>query len=141
MTIVETASLSDDPSIWRRRFPFNELGNRRFMYNPDSDQMILGGAKRRGQFGSHAEDFHAATGSNQGYDDFYMRGWVGKGGQFRNGVIHFAPPLSKKWLSNPDFFTDAYKCLDFFLHSGATPATVLRGFGDTWEQPMSAIVG
>lgn len=139
--IIASSNLPDTPSLWRRRFPFNDLGNRRFMYNPDRDSAIIGWRdyRRNGTIGSHAEEFHTATGSNRGYDDFYIRGWVGKGNNFPHGIIHFAPPLPTRWLADPERFDDVHKCIDYFLRSGATPATTVRGYGDTLEQPISAL--
>jgi len=74
------------------------VGNRRFMYNPKTCTLLLGGEDvEKGSHemvSSHAEEFHQA-GIKEDYDDF-VRGWIGYNSrQYRHGIIHFAPNICK----------------------------------------------
>jgi hypothetical protein len=121
----------------RQTFDMMEISNRRFMYHTDTCELILGdqAAIKGDSFGSHAED-HGNSGVYEPFDTF-IRGWIGTGGPYTHGVIHFAPPISEK---NADIFTDAYNTLQMFRENGADADTVVRGFCGAWEQPLSNIL-
>ena len=73
---------------------FKNVGNRRFMFNPKTGTLLLGGEDvekgSRKMVSSHAEEFHDA-GIAENFDDF-VRGWLGYNSrQYRHGIIHFAP--------------------------------------------------
>ena len=70
-----------------------------------------------------------------GYDNF-VRGWIGTGGDYPKGVIHFAPCVDKR---NITLFDRAFDTLKMFQENGALAGTVVRGFGENWEQPLSDI--
>ena len=83
---------------------------------------------------SHANEL-ADAGITKGYDDF-VRGWIGTGGGYPKGVIHFAPCVDKR---NIKLFDRAFDTLKMFQENGALAGTVVRGFGERWEQPLSDI--
>lgn len=126
--LIDTAS---------KLFDMQEIDNRRFMYEPKTGVLILG--KQYGQVkglpGSHAEDL-ARAGITAGYDD-YVRGWIGTGREYPQGVIHFAPNVDEK---NIPLFERAFDTLEMFRENGAVTETVVRAFGKRWEQPLSAIL-
>lgn len=51
-------------------------------------------------------------------------------------MIHFAPNVDERCA---DLFDRAYSTLEMFRENGALADTVLRGFGNRWERPMSDI--
>ena len=51
-------------------------------------------------------------------------------------MIHFAPCVDKR---NITLFDRAFDTLKMFQGNGALAGTVVRGFGDNWEQPLSDI--
>ena len=108
----------------QRRFDFSSVDNRRFIFDPVSRRFVIGAQlpKSRSLVGSHAEDWFDATGSNRNFDRC-IRGWIGTGGNYRNGVIHFAPPAAHN-LNTLDCLSTLAKC-------GATKKTILRGFDST----------
>ena len=74
----------------------SNVGNRRFMYNPNTGTLLLGGEDvekgSREMVSSHAEEFHEAA-IKENFDDF-VRGWIGYNSrQYRHGIIHFAPNI------------------------------------------------
>ena len=83
---------------------------------------------------SHANEL-ADAGITKGYDDF-VRGWIGTGGGYPKGVIHFAPCVDKRYVK---LFKRAFDTLEMFRENGALAGTVIRGFGECWEQPLSDI--
>lgn len=119
------------------RFDMQEIENRRFMYNPKSGVLILGYqyGKTKGLPGSHADDFALAC-IKQNYDDF-VRGWVGTGRHYPDGVIHFAPNIDSR---NIPLFEKGFDTLEMFGSNGARDKTVVRAFGNKWEQPLSSIL-
>jgi len=119
-------------------FDMQEIQNRRFMYNPRSGTMILGYQYKRQNkiISSHAEE-HARCGTREPYDDF-IRGWIGTGRQYKEGVIHFAPNIGKD--SPAELFNRAYDTFTMFRENGAKDGTVIRAFGAVWEQPLSSII-
>lgn len=118
-------------------FDMQEIENRRFMYNPKSGVLIFGYqyGKTKGLPGNHADDL-ALAGIKQNYDDF-VRGWVGTGRHYPDGVIHFAPNIDSRNLS---LFEKGFDTLEMFSNNGARDKTVVRAFGDKWEQPLSSIL-
>ena len=78
----------------------------------------------------------ADAGITKDFDDF-VRGWIGIGGDYPKGVIHFAPCVDSRNLS---LFDRAFDTLELFEENGALAGTVIRGFGNRWEQPLSAIL-
>ena len=113
-----------------------ETRNRRFMYNPKTGILVLGYqyAATSTLISSHANEL-AEAGITKGYDDF-VRGWIGTGGNYPKGVIHFAPCVDKR---NIKLFNQAFDTLEMFQENGALAGTVVRGFGERWEQPLSDI--
>jgi antirestriction protein ArdC len=114
-------------------FDMQGIRNRRFMYSPQSRMLILGRQYKGGSMqSSHAEE-HRSTGTDEPYDDF-VRGWVGTGRHYKDGVVHFAPCIDTQDI---DRFNKGYDTLRMFSENGANGNTVIRGFGNTWEQPLS----
>ena len=121
-----------------KSFSFNmqEIENRRFMYSPLSGELIIGRQYKRNQLiASHAEE-HGQAAAKAPFDSF-VRGWVGTGNSYKDGVIHFAPPIDTR---NIDHFNRGFSTLEMFAANGANSRTLIRGFGDRWEQPLSDLI-
>lgn len=118
------------------------IGNRRFMYHPNG-WLILGaedvitkkGAKL---LSSHAEEYHEATllCRNLPAFDSFLRGWIGIGGAYKSGIIHFAPCIS---ADNIEMFEKAFSFIEAALENGFTTKAILRGFPGAWEQSVKSI--
>lgn len=114
-----------------------QIDNRRFMFNPDTGLLVLG--RQYADTGiansSHAQEL-ADAGITKDYDGF-VRGWIGTGGEYPHGVIHFAPSVDER---NLPLFERAFDTLEMFARNGGLASTVIRGFGNRWEQPFCAIL-
>lgn len=120
----------------RYRFNILEIENRRFMYSPHSGELILGKQyKGKGIYLSHAEEYYQA-GAISGFDSF-IRGWIGVSKSYACGIIHFVPIIVHK---NSKLFDSGFSTLEMFSKNGANAKTVIRGFGDKWEQPLGDIL-
>lgn len=119
----------------RDTFDLHDIGNRRFMYCPSTGSLILGFESCGIDISkSHAIE-HMLANVEEPFDSF-IRGWVGTDKKkYKDGVIHFAPPV----LSTSSMFEPAFCTLELFKANGATGKTVVRGFGNTWEIPMMDI--
>ena len=62
---------------------------------------------------------------------------MGTGRHYADGVIHFAPNIDSKNIS---LFEKGFDTLEMFSSNGARDKTVVRAFGDKWEQPLSSIL-
>ena len=114
-------------------FDIHDIDNRRFMYNPKTDEMILGEIHPSLAKSSHADEYHQ-SGARGSYDDF-IKGWVGTSKKYPHGVIHFAPPISDKALADPDIADAALKTLEKFIKNGANKNTILRNIGgSSWGE-------
>ena len=117
-------------------FTIMDIRNRRFMYSPDTEELILGKQYRGSKlYASHAAE-HEETGTATPFDKF-VRGWVGTGREYKDGIIHFAPPV---YVQDPRQFDRAYSTLLMFASNGATEKTIIRGFGCVWERPLEEIL-
>lgn len=117
-------------------FDMQEIENRRFMYSPDSCELIIGKQYKGNQLiASHAEEY-GETGAKAPFDSF-IRGWIGTGNGYKDGVIHFAPPIN---THNIDHFNRGFSTLEMFAANGANSRTMIRGFGDQWERPLSDLI-
>ena len=117
-------------------FDMREIDNRRFMFSPQTGELILGRQYRGGQlYKSHAEE-HFDSGAKAPFDSF-IRGWIGTGRDYPDGVIHFAPNIG---TDNITAFDNAFSTLQMFSENGAAGDTVVRGFGRKWEQPLKDII-
>ena len=120
----------------RTTFDMQAIQNRRFMFSPQTGELILGRQYRGNALvKSHAEE-HGESGAKAPFDSF-LRGWIGTGKQYKDGVIHFAPAID---ASNPEQFDRAFSTVEMFARNGANGKTVIRGFGDVWEQPLSKLI-
>lgn len=121
----------------KQAIDMQQIQNRRFMYNPKTGILVLGVqyAPKSPLLSSHADEL-AGAGFVKDYDDF-VRGWIGTGRSYPKGVIHFAPCVDSR---NVDLFDRAFCTLEMFLENGALADTVIRGFGERWEQPMAEIL-
>jgi hypothetical protein len=127
MTLIDTA---------RQSFDMQEIENRRFMFSPRTGTLIIGEQYPRNTLmSSHAEE-HERAETDEPFDDFIC-GWVGTGGRFESGVIHFAPPIPKGY---PQMFENGFSTLEMFAQNGANIDTVIRGFPGAWEQPLSNLI-
>ena len=120
-----------------QRIDMQHIDNRRFLFNPKTGLLILGRQYKETSFvnSSHATEL-ADAGITKDFDDF-VRGWIGTGGDYPKGVIHFAPCVDSKNIS---LFNQAFDTLEMFRENGALAGTVVRGFGSRWEQPLFAIL-
>jgi len=120
----------------QQSFNMQNIRNRRFMYNPTTGTLILGRQYAGSNiYFSHAEEY-AKCNIPEPYDDF-IRGWVGTGNAYKDGVIHFTPAQDYRYLT---LFERAFDTLLMFRQNGANESTLIRGFGDVWEQPLSAVL-
>ena len=122
----------------KQYFNMQLIDNRRFMYNPKTNTLILGKQYLKNSkkiFSNHAEE-HATVEKIEPYDDF-IKGWIGTSKSLDNGVIHFAPQISQ---SDIEEFDAGFMTLKMFSENGATNKTVIRGFPGSWEQPLSNII-
>ena len=118
------------------------ISNRRFMYHP-SGILILGDEDHlhpgRHLYRSHAEEYGF---SNERMDlppyDEFCRGWIGVGGSYKHGIIHFAPQITTQYLSH---FNAAFDFIETALENGFTEKATLRAFCDQWEQTISHMLG
>lgn len=117
-------------------FDMQVIQNRRFMFSPQTGELILGRQYRSNTLvKSHAEEYEE-SGVKAPFDSF-LRGWIGTGKQYKDGVIHFAPAID---ASNPEQFDRAFSTVKMFARNGANGKTIIRGFGDVWEQPLSRLI-
>lgn len=118
-----------------------DITNRRFMYNPQNNELVLGDTgvlKGKGVRSSHAEEFHNVGASGK-YDDA-IRGWLGTSKKYPNGIIHFAPDISKETFSKyPDIADQGLKTIEYFLKNGATGNTVIRNFVNMGEHKIKDV--
>lgn len=127
LMLLDTRSMS---------FDMREIDNCRFMFSPQAGELILGRQYRGGQlYKSHAEE-HFDSGAKAPFDSF-IRGWIGTGRDYPDGVIHFAPNIG---TDNIPAFDNAFSTLQMFSENGAAGDTVVRGFGRKWEQPLKDII-
>ena len=127
LMLLDTRSMS---------FDMREIDNRRFMFSPQTGELILGRQYRGGQlYKSHAEE-HFDSGAKAPFDSF-IRGWIGTGREYPDGVIHFAPNIG---TDNIPAFDNAFSTLQMFSENGAAGDTVVRGFGRKWEEPLKDII-
>ena len=118
------------------RFNIQTIRNRRFMFSPESGELILGKQYRGSALrSSHAEE-HGQVDAAAPFDAF-VRGWIGTGADYRDGVIHLAPAADGQ---NIELFDSAFSALEMFADNGANKKTVVRGFGGVWEQPLGSIL-
>lgn len=120
----------------KETFNMQDIENRRFMYSPQTGTLLLGVQFKGSEIlFSHAEEYHR-IGIREDFDRF-VRGWIGSGKNYKQGVIHFAPNIP---ASVPELFNKGYDTLEMFARNNAKPNTVIRGFGKTWEQPLKNIL-
>lgn len=121
-----------------QEFDMQKIANRRFMYNPDTGTLVLGNEDvgSNAISGSHEIDL-SKSGTKEPFDNF-IRGWVGAGPNYQDGVIHFAPCIDKD--SSPERFNKAFDAVQMFRANNGKPDTVIRGFGEVWERPLSSIL-
>ena len=112
------------------------------MYHP-SGILILGAedALLKENFSSHSEEFYEVYKMHESelppFDDF-IRGWIGVGNGYDNGIIHFAPNVIS---DNIPMFDKAFDFIETALENGFSKETCLRGFGNKWEQKISEALG
>ena len=120
----------------RSTFFVREIENRRFMYQPQTGALILGRQYHNGcVYNSHAEEY-ADSVVSEPYDSF-IRGWIGTSRQYPHSIIHFAPNIDSNFAKQIE---RGFSTLEMFAENGAVGDTVIRGFGDVWEQPLSNLL-
>lgn len=117
-------------------FDMQQIENRRFMFNPQTGTLILGYQYSRQQIkSSHAAE-HADANIDEAFDSF-IRGWIGTGKEYQNGIIHFSPNIPTTIIP---MFEKGFDTLEMFAENGANKNTVVRAFGEVWEQPLSELI-
>ena len=112
------------------------IESRRFMFSPSTGELILGRQYRDSRLReSHAAEY-ADSGAKATFDDF-IRGWLGTSKIYSKGIIHFAPAIKENCML---LFERGFTTLEMFWENGAVGETVIRGFGNRWEQPLSALL-
>lgn len=130
-------------NLKKEQIDLMQIGNRRFMYHPDG-WLILGAedvVNRKGAklLKSHAEEYHEASEMQEGLPGFdcFIRGWIGVGGSYKKGIIHFAPHIPAE---NVEMFEQAFDFIEAALENGFGRNAVLRGFPGAWEQKIKEII-
>ena len=121
------------PILIRTPFNFLALKNRRFLFNPTTNEFLLGTSLENGN--SHAEDWGDAN--TVGAFDDTIRGWVcGRDPLYKHGIIHFAPGLYKHGIihfapgmSSGCHIHHYYTSMEIFVDNGAKKTTQVRGIG------------
>lgn len=96
--------------------------NRRFIYHAQHNVLVLG----LGIHGdsTHAQEWHASN--STGVFDETVRGWVGCGGGYPQGIIHFAPQVMlDQGIERVDA---AYALIDHLMALGLSNNTTLKNF-------------
>lgn len=143
----KTVNLSDIKGVTlvdlnKASVDFMGIENRRFMYHP-SGMLVLGAEDTclGENFSSHSEEFYEVCKMHEHelppFDDF-IRGWIGVGGAYDNGIIHFAPNIISNDMA---MFEKAFSFVEAALENGFSKETWLRGFGNKWEQKISEALG
>lgn len=104
-----------------------QIMNRRFMYSPQTEILILGDEMYgKSICSSHAQEFHASKAEGR-FDD-YLRGWIGASKNYPRGIVHFAPAVGM------DQFDRGFDTLQMFTKlEGANRDTMVRGFCNSPE--------
>lgn len=117
-------------------FDMQDIENRRFMFSPQTGTLLLGVQySSNAIFYSHAEEHHR-IGVREDFDRF-VRGWVGAGKDYKDGIIHFSPNVP---VTVTELFNKGFDTLEMFSRNNANGNTIVRGFGRRWEQPLSDII-
>lgn len=144
---MQFANMSSSLQVFdlnKTQIDLSAIGNRRFMYH--SDGILILGAEdvtkhSRGISKSHAEEFGEAEAfawdNLPPFDDF-VRGWIGVGKRYPDGIIHFAPHIPS---SCGLYFNTAFDFIEMAIKNGFNQKSVLRGFGEVWERPVSDVLG
>ncbi len=121
--------------VLQESFDIHEIGNRRFMYCPQTGRLILGFESCGKDMSlSHAKE-HMLSNVEEPFDAF-VRGWIGTNKrEYKDGVIHFAPSV----LSTSPLFDLAFCAIEVFRLNGARGKTVIRGLGNCWEQNFEEV--
>jgi len=128
-TKIAIASNIELLHIGRDNFNIRTIKNRRFTYNDRTGELVLG--SNNINISSHSQEW--LDSGAQGEINDAVRGWIGFGGNYKDGIIHFAPP---------EQFHSGYDTLAMFLKHGATKETIVRGFANQGEMTIGeAILG
>ena len=118
-------------------FNMQKIGNRRFMFCPKTQELILGQEEKGKKLNSYHAEEYANSKAKAPFDSF-IRGWVGVGKSYPHGVIHFAPHIPEQVVK---MYEDGFSAIEMFQKNGANENTVIRGFGREWEQPLKNLLG
>ena len=111
-----------------------QITNRRFMYNPQTEILILGDEMYgKSICSSHSQEFYASKVDGR-FDD-YLRGWIGTSKSYPHGIIHFAPAVCMEQ------FDRGFDALQMFAKlDGVNRDTIVRGFCTLPEQRMGDLL-
>lgn len=126
---LKVFKMSDSFDIWE------EITNNRFIYNPATDHLIVGGNDPN--YSSHSEEFYDS--GEAGVFDDCVRGWIGVGRGYPSGIIHFAPPITKYFQENQEYADAVLRTIEFFAQHGATDTTAIRNFLKMGEQKFEDV--
>ncbi len=104
--------------------------NRRFIYNYRTAELLLGGSNIN--YSSHETDWKE-SGAMGSFEDV-VKGWIGFGGIYNNGLIQFSPPVYGLDMDK------GYRALNMFKKHGANNKTVVLNFLKTREQTLGDIL-
>lgn len=125
-------------------FSLKSVKNRRFMFQPSTRVLVLGGNDIGTS--SHSTDFADAHAPGN------FGGWIGTGGRYKAGIVHFAPGFSVATAhayaavrhvvdrGDDDAADDFIKTLEFFVSHGGSKQTAVRGLMLDADTPFETTV-
>lgn len=122
--------------LQKQEIDLKEIHNRKFLYNPDIGKLLLSaeyGPGFKPVLGVDIEHFVMPA-----HRDQFICGWVGTSLEYPNGIIHFTPSahFDTKHKSIYQDYERAFLTLEMFEANGADKDTVIRNFGNVYEQPF-----
>lgn len=122
--------------LQKQEIDLKEIHNRKFLYNPDIGKLLLSaeyGPGFKPVLGVDIEHFVMPA-----HRDQFICGWVGTSSEYPNGIIHFTPSahFDTKHKSIYQDYERAFLTLEMFEANGADKDTVIRNFGNVYEQPF-----
>lgn len=105
------------------KIDITKIKNARFLYNPVKKELILDDDNKLS--GSHSELYFNIKNTNDNFDD-YIRGFIGFGGNYRNGIIHFSPHIMKQ---DYEGINAGLSFIEQMIKMGATDKIKIRNLG------------
>lgn len=121
-------------NLKKDKIDITKIKNARFLYNSNNKELILDDDKNLD--GSHAELYYNIKNTNKNFDN-YIRGWIGFGGRYKNGIIHFAPPIDK---NNYEDINAGIDFIEQMIKLGVSDKVKIRNFGYMGEIRYSDLI-